>query len=139
MMKRTLVLSRALSEQTDKSRSNARGRKFICLGSHFFPLGLVFFDSIRLRVFEWCSSVKTFVDINIFWFCLKLPKGKLAMLAACLSSVMTPGSTSLSFFDLLDAEVLELNKRPMTKKTYVPFAGSLKATDIIVFEDDGAV
>ena len=61
------------------------------------------------------------------------------MLAFCLPSVMTPGSTSLSFFDLLDADVLELNQRSMTKKTYVPFAGPLKATDIIVFENDGAV
>ena len=61
------------------------------------------------------------------------------MLAACLPSVMTLVSTSLSFFDLLDADVFELNQRPMPKKTYVPFAGSLKATDIIVFENDGAV
>ena len=47
--------------------------------------------------------------------------------------------TFLSFFDLLDTDVFELNQRPMTKKTYVPFAWSLKATDIIVFENDGAV
>ena len=45
----------------------------------------------------------------------------------------------VSFFDLLDSDVLELNQRPMTKKPHVPFAGSLKATDIIVFENDGAV
>ena len=61
------------------------------------------------------------------------------MLAACLPSVMTLVSTPLSFFDLLDADVFELNQRPMTKKPYVPFAGSLKATDVIVFENAGAV
>ena len=66
MMKRTLGLSRALSEQTDNRRSKARGRNVIRLGSHDFPAGQVFIIPIRFMIYELCSSVKTFADIIIF-------------------------------------------------------------------------
>jgi hypothetical protein len=41
-------------------------------------------------VFEWYSSVKTFLDINIFGFA-ENPSGKLAMPAVFLPSAMTLG------------------------------------------------